>query len=222
MTRWNEHDYEQEKRRFIERRANLAPVWTQFTLLFAATWGAAWLCSWCVWRFLAPAHAWAKSLPIRYAVAFLFAYACFFVAVRLWIELAKHEPENRSSQLNFDVFNLPADGDGCVIGLVLLAAGFVAGGLFMAVGGAPMLLEAAFEAAFAGVIVTRPLRGNLVLGDWKRRLLENTWKQALAGFVALIALAAVLHARAPQATTFAEAVRAMAGGHGAAPPSGSR
>lgn len=70
-----------------------------------------------------------------------------------------------------------------------------------------MLLEVAFEAAFAGVVVRRPLSGDLVLGDWKICLLKNTWRQALAGIVLLVALAGWMQSKAPQASTFAQAVR---------------
>jgi hypothetical protein len=209
MTNWNHSQYEQEKESFIRRRVKFAPLWGQFALLFAATWGAAWFCSWFLWRFFAPAHVWAQSLALRYAIAFLFAYACFFLAVRLWIEVAKKEPERQLDSASFDLVPYPADGEGCLLALALLAAGFVVVGLFMAAGGAPLLLEAAFEAAFAGVIVRRPIAGDLVLGGWKARLFANTWKQALAGLAALLAIAYVLHARAPQATTLAEAVRAI-------------
>lgn len=209
MNQWNEERYEREKRRFIDARAARAPLWTHFTLLFAVTWGAAWLCSALLLWVFGTAHVWARTLPARYAVAFLFAYACFFLAVRLWIEIAKEEPERQLGASDLDGQFYPGDGEGCLYILAALLIGFLVSGLFMALGGAPMLLEAAFEAAFAGVVVTRPLRGKLVIGDWKGRLLANTWKPALGAFLVLVALAAVLQAKAPQATTFAQAVAAL-------------
>ncbi len=89
MERWDQKRYEEEKQNFVRRRVNLAPLWSQFTLVFGLSWGAAWFCSWYLWRFAAQNHAWAYNLPLRYAVAFTFAYACFFIAVRFWIEGAR-------------------------------------------------------------------------------------------------------------------------------------
>ncbi len=210
MTSWDQRRYEEEQQNFIRRRVHIAPLWSHFTLVFAATWGAAWFCSWFLWRFVAPAHAWAGSLPLRYAVAFLFAYACFFLAVRVWIDVARREPADQAEGLDLgDAAYAASDGEGCLAVVAVLAVSFVVGGLFLAAGGAPMLLEAAFEAAFAGVVVRRPIAGDLVLGDWAAKLFANTWRQALAGFVVLLAVAAALHAKAPQAATFAQAVRAL-------------
>ncbi len=92
--------------------------------------------------------------------------------------------------------------------VAVLIISFIAGGLFFAAGGAPMLLEAAFEAAFSGVIVRR-LSGEFRLGDWKMRLFINTWKQALISVVLLVAVAAWLQKQSPEAGTFAEAIRTM-------------
>ncbi len=110
-----------------------------------------------------------------------------------------------ASDLGDIASNLSVDGDGCAVAATLTLIGFIIGGLFLAVGGAPMLLEAAFEAAFAGIVVMRPISGNLVLGGWKLRLLQHTWRKALLGLVLLVALAAWLQHRAPAATTLAQA-----------------
>ncbi len=210
MERWDQKRYEQEKRSFIQRRIHQAPLWSQFTFLFGISWGAAWFCSWLLWRLFAANHSWASSLPIRYAIAFLFAYGCFFIAVRVWIEMVKQEPhqQNDSSDL-IGGSTYTGDAEGCFILIALAVIGFIIGGLFLAIGGAPMLLEAAFEATFAGVVVTRPLTGDLVLGNWKQRLLENTWKKVLLSLLALVAMAAWLQQRAPQASTLAQAIHAM-------------
>jgi hypothetical protein len=208
MSIWTRKRYEEEKRRFIQRRVHLAPLWGQFTIVFGISWAAAWFCSWFLLRYFAAAQPWLRDLPSRYAIAFLFAYACFFLAVRLWIEMVRHEPpEQQAEQLQVQPGVGVVDGEGCLIVFVVLAVSFIVGGLILAFGGAPMLLEVAFEAAFAGVVVRRPLSGDLVLGDWKICLLKNTWKQALTGIVLLVGLAAWLQSQAPQASTFAQAVR---------------
>ena len=210
MDNWDRKRYEQEKRSFIQRRIHQAPLWSQFTLIFGAAWGAAWLCSWFLLRFVANSHPWVKSLPLRYAIAFLFAYTSFFLAVRAWIEIAKCEPEHQSEQVDWSGGGTwGGDGEGCFIVVTVLLVGFVAGGIFLFVGGAPMLQEAAFEAAFAGIIVRRPLSGDIVLGGWKMHLLKNTWKQALLGIVLLVALAAWVQAQVPQAITLADALRSI-------------
>jgi hypothetical protein len=160
--------------------------------------------------FIADAHPWVKNLPIRYAISFLFAYACFFLAVRIWINIVKQEPEHQVEQFDASSLNVPVvDGEGCFIVIAILLVGFIASGIFLFIGGAPMLLEAAFEAAFAGVIVRRPLSGDFVLGGWKMRLLQNTWKQALIGILLLVAVAAWLQHQAPMAISLADALRVM-------------
>ncbi|HKB58539.1 MAG TPA: hypothetical protein VKC56_00695 [Gallionellaceae bacterium] len=211
MTGWNQNRYETEKQGFIKRRLNNSPIWGQLTLVFAATWGSAWFSSWFLWHYFSQNHTWASNLPFRYAIAFIFAYACFFLAVRVWIEETKKEPEHQLPLQDFtDGGNLGAgDGEGCLIVVALIIIGFILGGFFLASGGASILLEAAFDAAFAGVVVRRPILGDLVLGDWKSTLLANTWKRALLGFLVMLAMATVLHFKAPQATTIAQAVRAI-------------
>jgi len=210
MDNWDSKRYAQEKRGFIERRIQQAPLWSQFTIIFAVSWGAAWFCSWFLLRFFADTHAWASRLPARYAIAFLFAYVCFFLAVRVWIDFVKNEPQNQNGLFELSDLGQVGGGDaeGCLYALAALLVGFIVGGIFFAAGGAPLLLEAAFEAAFAGVVVRR-WQGSYILGDWKKRLLENTWKQALVGIVVLVAVAAWLQHQAPQAQTLAEAVRTM-------------
>jgi hypothetical protein len=205
---WDRQTYEREKRNFIELRVNQAPLWSQFSCLFGVCWGAAWLCSWGILRFAGNTHIWARSLSTRYALAFVFAYACFFVGVRIWIDFVKRSPQAQSqSSSGLEWLRLgEVGGEGCLFVLAAAVLGFVIAGLFFFFGGAPLLLEAAFEAAFAGVVVRR-LSGNWVLGGWKMRLLQNTWKQALLCLVFLLTVATCLHRAAPQATTFAEAVR---------------
>lgn len=205
---WDRKRYEEEKLRFIQQRINLAPLWSHFTLVFAASWAGAWLSSWALLNLFAASHAWARSLPIRYAIAFVFAYFCFFLAVRIWIDVVRREPNHQSETADINGLDFGGDAEGCFVAIVVLVLGFIVGGLFFAVGGAPMVLEAAFEAAFAGVIVRR-LSGEFRLGDWKMRLFVNTWKPALLSMIVLVAVAVWLQHRAPQASTFAEAVHFM-------------
>lgn len=209
MQIWNRKRYEEEKNRFIRQRIGLSPLWSQFTLIFAVSWGAAWFSSWVLLRFFAPSHEWVRSLPLRYSAVFVIAYLCFFIAVRVWIDIVRREPQQQGDSFGFpDATIGGGDAEGCLIVIAVTMIGFVVGGLFYFAGGAPMLLEAAFESAFAGVVVRR-LSGDFTLGDWKLRLFANTWKPALFCFVVLIMIAVWLQHQAPDANTFAEAVRAL-------------
>ena len=66
------------------------------------------------------------------------------------------------------------------------------------------MLEVAFEVAFAGTVVKRLGRTEIV-GDWARRLLAGTWLHALVALL-LVGVAAWLQHQAPRATKFSEAV----------------
>ena len=99
-------------------------------------------------------------------------------------------------------------GEGRVVVLGILVLGLAAGAVFAMVGGLPLLLEVAFEVAFAGVVVRRIARREPV-GDWLGTLIRNTWLPALATWIVLVTVAAALQAKAPQATTFRQAVQAL-------------
>ena len=71
------------------------------------------------------------------------------------------------------------------------------------------LLEVAFEVAFAGTVVRRLGRTEMI-GSWARALLVGTWVHALVALVVLVATAAVLQRAVPDARTFAAAVKAIA------------
>lgn len=208
MQIWDRKRYEEEKRRFIQQRINLSPLWSHFTLVFASCWGAAWLSSWSLLHFFSASHAWARSLSVRYAIAFVLAYGVFFLSVRVWIDVVRRETHQQDESFDLGDGGFGGDAEGCLMVIVVILIGFVVGGLFFAAGGAPMLLEAAFEAAFAGVVVRR-LSGEITLGDWKRRLFINTWLPALMSMIVLIVVAAWLQHKAPQASTFAGAVRSI-------------
>ena len=95
----------------------------------------------------------------------------------------------------------------------LTAVALIAATLFAMLGGLPLLLEVAFELAFAGVVVRR-ISGRQELGNWVGVLIRNTWWQALLALVLLVGLAAWLQAKAPQAKTFSQAVSQVWKGRG--------
>ena len=147
------------------------------------------------------------SMPLRYAISFMLSYGVFIGCVRAWADFmrdARGRPADGSS-----VFDLPSAGaEGCLIGAAGLLLGMAAAGVFAALGGLPLLLEAAFEVVFAGVMVRRISRKHRV-GDWAATLVRNTWIYAAAALVVLVAVAAWLQSQAPAAHTLAQAVRAL-------------
>lgn len=197
---WDRGRYEREKRNFIETRRNLRPVYLHASLIFAVTWLAGWGFSWLLLAFGM------RNMPARYAISFFLSYLVFIACVRVWSDLVRTERSNGWDAGAPDVGAV--DGEGCLVLLAVLALGLVAAALFAMLGGLPLLLEVAFEVAFAGVVVRRASR-KVTVGDWMGALIRNTWLHALAALVVLVTVAAVLQSKAPQARTFAEAVKSL-------------
>ncbi len=99
-------------------------------------------------------------------------------------------------------------GEGCLVLLAVMALGLLAGAVFAMLGGLPLLLEVAFEVAFAGVVVRR-ISGKLTVGAWLGALIRNTWLPALAALLVLVTVAAALQAKVPQSKTFGAAVQSL-------------
>ncbi len=199
---WDAARYEREKWAFIETRRRWRSLYLHTAVIFTATWLAGWLCSALLLR-LGMAH-----LPLRYALSFAVAYAVFILCVRIWAGFMRRE---RGSDTSWDISGLDvsgADGEGCLLALGLFLVSLVLAGLFALAGGLPMLLEVAFELVFAGVVVRR-FRRKQVVGDWAGRLVRNTWLAAALVLAGLTTVAASVQARAPGATTFAEALQVI-------------
>lgn len=199
---WSGAEYERAKRSFIESRLLHRWVYWHAALIFTATWLAGWLASW------AMLALGLRSMPLRYALAFVFAYAVFGACVRVWSDFMRAERgDSADASASLD---LPyADAEGCAFAVAIGLAALLAAGLFALTGGLPLLLEVAFEVVFAGAIVRRAARRQRV-GDWSGVLVRNTWPHAAVVLVVLVSVAAVLQAKAPQAVTFSQAVRALA------------
>lgn len=200
---WDGARYEREKRNFVESRLRLRSVYLHTALIFTITWLIGWLTSWLLLQFGV------RSMPLRYGLSFFVSYFAFIACVRIWADMVRAE---RGKPWDGGIDFPTVDGEGCAVVLIGLALGLLAAALFALLGGLPLLLEVAFELAFAGVIVRR-LSGRRALGDWLGALVRNTWLHALATLLVLIALAAWLQYRAPGAVTFAAAVKMVwAGG----------
>jgi hypothetical protein len=198
---WDRGRYEREKRNFIERSRQLRPVYLHVSLIFAATWLAGWGFS----RLLLAFGL--MNMPARYAISFFLSYLVFIGCVRVWADVVSRE--HSGGGWDGGAVDLGgADGEGCLVVLAVLALGLAASAVFALVGGLPLLLEVAFEVAFAGVVVRRVSR-RVIVGDWLGALIRNTWLAALVALIVLVTLAGVLQAMAPQAHTFGAAVKAL-------------
>jgi hypothetical protein len=157
---WDRKRYEQEKRRFIETRLLFRAIYFHTALMFLVTWLAGWFCSYMLLR------SGMGSMPLRYALSFAFSYLVFMLCVRVWADsLRAAHPESRGGEW-LDVADVASagGGEGCLIAIAAMVLGLVVAALFAAMGGLPLLLEAAFEVVFAGVIVRR-ISGRRRVGD---------------------------------------------------------
>jgi hypothetical protein len=200
MSIWDERKERNERHLFVSRRLDMAPPVTAVALMFAGTW----LCAWAVSAALVAQGM--HSMPLRYSIAFAVAYACFFCLVRIWCDFAKREPSRAKSGGYFD---LPiADAEGCLWVLAIFALMFILSGVFWAVGGYALLLEVAFEVAFAGTVV-RGMGKQSMLGNWANALLRRTWWMALLVMALLAGFAATMQSAAPETDTIAQAYKSI-------------
>lgn len=198
---WSSAEYEREKRNFIATRLRFRSVYWHSCVIFTATWLSGWLCSALLLKFGLAA------MPLRYALSFTLAYPVFLGAVRVWANFMKSE---RGEPSGAGHIGAPSalGGEGCFFVLAAMLIAMVVAGIFALTGGLPLLLEAAFEVVFAGVMVRR-LSGVETVGDWMGTLLRKTWRHALVTLALLLAVAVWLQGHAPEAKTFAEAVKTL-------------
>lgn len=203
MSDWRWRDYLKQRRDFVEARRQHTPV-SGVALVFIATIVAGWACSVVLWRVFDMA-----SMPLRYALSTAVAYAAFFPAIRVWADYQRPMPADQARSSSWgDLGDVPVDGEGCLIALAVIALGFLAAGLVAAFGGFAVLLEVAFEVAFAGVLVRRALHPSFAVGRWWQVLLRRTWLLALLMAALAVWAAAQLQQHAPQAHTLGEALAA--------------
>ena len=201
---WDDARYAREKRQFVDVRLRHRSISAHLWSIFAATWAAGWGVSALLLQ------CGIKDMPLRYGLALAASYPVFFLCVKIWAG-ALREPPTATSASNSDLgeyLNLPVDGEGCLVALAALALGGLLAAVFALLGGSELLLEAAFEVVFAGTMVRR-LRRLEVIGNWKARLLRNTAPFAVGVMVCLVSIAAGLQHAAPQATSFAQACRVI-------------
>ena len=200
MNGWDERTLINERRKFIEARADRTSI-LGVSFIFTTTLAFAWLVSFVLLK-LGMLH-----MPLRYAISFCLAYFVFFWSVRIWADFQRKHPQDRDRNSgSFDFPVVDAGGEGCLIVLGV----FLVGGLFSCVlwafGGFSILLEVAFEIAFAGTVVRSAFRKTHAVGDWHIALLKRTWVPALTLLLMTVGFAHYLQLRAPQATKLSDAL----------------
>jgi hypothetical protein len=202
---WDRREHERQRRAFVNSRLHRHPMLSSATLIFAATWLFGWGSSALLLQ------AGVESMPLRYGLSFLLSYAVFFLCVRIWCNSVHHD---RRHQDGFDLGGWDAN-EGCLLVLAVLLAAFTIAALFWATGGFAALLEAAFEVTFAGTVVRRLSRTEVV-GRWATTLFVGTWLHALLALLLLVGIAAALQRAAPGATRFSQAAGVLWSKHAAA------
>lgn len=192
---WDYREYLRQRRIFLADRGEQHPMVLATTLIFSATWLAGWFTSaMLLWNGM-------NSMPLRYALAFVASYAVFFLCVRVWCNSVHHDRGANDWSLD----GAGGAPEGCLLALAIMLVALVIVALFWASGGFAALLEVAFEVAFAGTVVRRLGRTEIV-GNWAGRLFAGTWPQALVALLLLVGAAAWLQHKAPGATKFSQAV----------------
>ena len=201
MSDWDDRATQKERRNFVAARADRTSV-SGVALIFAATFAASWFVSFALLKFGL------TQMPLRYAISFCAAYVVFFCAVRVWADFQKPLPQDRSTSGGVSDFPVDsfAGGEGCLIVLGLFLVGLLISAVLWGLGGFAMLLEVAFEVAFAGTVVRRAFSKSYAIGDWYAVLFKRTWLPALVIFVLVVGFAQYLQLRAPQATKLSQAV----------------
>jgi hypothetical protein len=199
---WTRDKYRSIKASFIDRYADLS--YFSLALVLGLVAGAAWACS----HFML--SKWQMtSMPVRYLVSGSVAYLVFVVLIRIWADWIQEESQYYSVRRNVTegaAWEAVPEAMGSwivVSGLMLVLV------LVMALfGGVAVLLEVAFEVAFAGVIVEHAARINVV-GSWFRLLLRKTMWRAVLMTVLWALLGAYLQYKVPSAVTLSQALNRL-------------
>jgi hypothetical protein len=205
---WTYKDYMNERRRFIgEREFKTSTLGV--ALLLGATIAVGWMASYGLRKLGL------TSMPLRYGISYLLAYASFFLWVRIWADFQKLPPKDYSTaQRGTDELrdaSLLGGGEAGLFIILMVGLGLV-GAVFMSLVSAfAVLLEVAFELAFAGVVVKRAFHADRVVGQWWRVLFKRTWLFAVAMGAALMVSAAWLQSLYPSAVGLGQVLQIWRG-----------
>jgi hypothetical protein len=162
---------------------------------------AAWYCSYLM---LTKWHI--TSMPIRYLISGFVAYLPFILLIRIWAIWIQGESQYYSLNREFTEEMALETFPHSLVESAVIYAMTLAIVLVMALfGGVAVLLEVAFEVAFAGVIVEHAARIKVV-GSWFSLLLQKTmWRAALMTTLWAL-LGAYLQYKVPSAATLSQAL----------------
>jgi len=204
---WPPHREESERRRFVAQGLRRQSPGVAVTGIFLAMWLGGWGCSSLL---LVQGMV---SIPARYALSTLLSYGIFIGLVGVWCHSAAKPPppvRQGSSPSALGGLDLPTDAavaEGCLIVVAVVAIAALLSWVFWWVGGYAMLLEVAFEVAFAGTMVSR-LGKPEPLGNWAGALVRRTWLPALVVSLLLVTTGAKLQHDHPEARTLSQAIKA--------------
>jgi hypothetical protein len=203
---WDWRTERNARHRFVEERLqHRKPFWA-VTFIFCAVWLTGWACS-----AVLKAQG-MDSMPLRYAISWVVSYLMFFWLVRIWCDYAA-KPVSVDAGKKASDGGLPGDipivdGEGCLIVVAILVVFMALSGIFWIVGGYALLLEVAFEVAFAGTLVSG-LRATHRVGGWARTLFRRTLLPALLVGAMLVCFADKMQRDHPGAKTMTQAFKAQ-------------
>lgn len=206
--RWDWRRERKEREQFVSERLQHRPPVLAVALIFVAVWLSGWACSaLLLWTGM-------HSIPLRYGISTLLSYGVFVLTVGWWCKHAADPVQPKSERSRwYEWLDLPSGGDeGCLIVLGVLLLALLVSGLVWMLGGYAVLLEIAFEVAFAGTLVRRLGRDH-TLGDWSGALIQRTWLVALLMACIVVGMGAKLQHDHPEAHTIAQAIRAYKAPH---------
>ncbi|MBS7808757.1 hypothetical protein [Variovorax sp. PCZ-1] len=167
MKPWNEAKLESERNVFVEARKHRTSA-LGLSLVFVVTLIATWLASAALLKQTALSMSW------RYVAAMCVGYAVFFCAVRIWADFQKRHPVERGNSSWDMPTDIPAvDAEGCFFVVIFFFLALLLAGTISWLG-VPILLEVAFEVAFAGAVVRRMGQVDYYVGGWHWVLLKKT------------------------------------------------
>ncbi len=201
MEFWSKHKLETERKRFVAARKDHVS-WTGLAAVFLVTFFATWAASTALF------HWTTLRMPVRYVLAMVVGYGVFFLVVRVWSDFQKRAPQYRPRD-NDDVATLELmqfdNGSGFFLVIIGLPLALIFGALVSWIGAA-MLLEVAFEVAFAGVMVRSVWKTDHTVGNWQGALLRKTWLWAALAMLLVYQGAHFLQSRFPSLQTAADVV----------------
>ncbi len=204
MESWNRSKWVTERNRFIAARKDHVS-WSGLFMIFFVTGGITLLTS------VVLRHATSITMPWRYVLALAAGYGAFFFAIRVWADFQRHSPQYRPKGDDHGILDaIQASGAG-ELGfayILLLPFALILGGI-MSWFGAAMLLEVAFEVAFAGMMVRGAWAAETRVGNWAGVLLRKTGGVALVLMMLVFTAAHYVQSRNPQVQTAADTFKLL-------------